>query len=346
MNFEDQNKLTNTIETPNPEVIIQPDQVIEKPKVLEAPDDPEAVTEYQARNSEVQEQIEETQKNKEELKNQIQEVRNNLGLPEEESTPSIDTLNSKLETLRIKQIEASANYPGDWTLLLRDRMLDPINKEKFIATRTDAMPNMKPGEAPSKPTDGISLIREKEYQGYYQKQIDEYDTNINRIFDRTYIGKSSKYDKQPHNLGKGEIGFEGAIFTDGEKRDGTNLSNREKNIIESHEKGHGLRDFVSEDRRDFTQSIDLEVIRKKESETGIRESGYMKQADEIAERMAQLKNYFGFKAGDIFTKEHLEYAKQHYVKNIGLDNNMTTFFDAITDNTIDTFLQTINKYPL
>ena len=338
------NNFNNIEETvASPEVQVQNTLEQENQIPLESID---ALVVYESKKEEVQEKIVEVSGRIDILVEKLKEVRESLNLPHNENAPSIDELRGEQDNLKQEQIKVSANYPGDWTLLLRDRMLDPITKDKFIETRTAALPNMKPGEVPPKPTDGISLVKEKTYQVYYQDQIDKYEVNVSKIFDRTHIGESAEHDKQEHNLGKGEIGSEGIIFVDGTKLDGTSLSVRQKNIIESHEKGHGLRDFVSEDIRDFTQSIDLDVIRKKDQETGRREIGYLRQSEEIAERMAQLKNYFGLKAGDEFTKEHFEYAKQHYVKDIDLDNNMTTFFDAVTEHTIDKFIETINRYPL
>jgi hypothetical protein len=301
---------------------------------------------YESKKEEVQEKLAEVSARIESLAKKLKEVRQSLNLPTNENAPSIDELKGEQEILKQEQIKVSSNYPGDWTLLLRERMISPISKEKFIETRTATLPNMKPGEAPIVEAGTIDYVKKEAYQGYYQNQIKDYDQNVERIFNSTHIADSSEHHNRAINLGKGEIGSEGTVFIDAEKRDGTPLSVREKNIIEAHEKGHGLRNFVSEDKRDFTQAIDLDVIREKDARTGRREIGYLRQAEEIAERMAQLKNYFGFKAKDIFTKEHFEYAREHYVKDVGLDNNMTTFFEAVTEHAIDKFIETINKYPL
>lgn len=306
----------------------------------------QTIEEYVSGKKDIQDKEERIGRQLSVLKDQLLEVRNRLGIDSDSNTDQgILDLEKELEVIENEKIKASANYPGDWTLLLRERMFDPISKQKFIETRAAAMLNMKPGEVPEN-KDGISLIKETGYQKYYQEQIDEYDANVERIFNSTNISEASDFGKTSEKLGKGEIGFEGAVFADARKLDGLELSNREKNIIESHEKGHGLRDFVSEDSRDFRQSIDLEVIRQKDRETGKREIGYLSQAEEIAERMAQLKNYFGMKADEKFTKQHLNYAREHYLKDIDLDNNMSTFFAAITPMTEDKFIETINKYPL
>ena len=331
------------LETQNPTPEITSEQSIHKENFQHELDD--TILAYETKKEEVKKKIVEISSSIQALTQELREVCQRLGIEaQDETVPSLDNLRKKEVALRQEQIQVSANYPGDWTLLLRERMLDPVSKEKFIQTRTETIQHMKPGNIPK--NDGLSLIKPENYQTYYQTQIDEYDKNVKRIFDSTDVRESSEFGKTPEKLGKGEIGFEGAVFADARKSDGSQLSNREKNIIEAHEKGHGIRDFVSEDQRDFRQSIDFEVIRQKDKETGRREIGYLRQTEEIAERMAQLKNYFGFKAGDLFTKEHLEYAKQHYIQDIGLDNNMTTFFAAITEHTVDKFIETINKYPL
>jgi hypothetical protein len=59
--------------------------------------------------------------------------------------------------------------------------------------------------------------------------------------------------------------------------------------------------------------------------------------------MAQVKNYFGMQGGEQFTRAHLEYARQHYVEDTGLDNNMTLFFEMADD---DMFVQSMNDLPV
>ena len=68
------------------------------------------------------------------------------------------------------------------------------------------------------------------------------------------------------------------------------------------------------------------------------------QADELVARMSQLKNYFGFKGNEPFTKEHLAYAREHYIQDTGLDNNMKSFFEAVPSEKEDEFILVMNKY--
>lgn len=256
----------------------------------------------------------------------------------EEEKKEISDIRERLG-LENKDVESSANYEGDWTLLLRERMLDPITKEKFISVRQQAMTEMKKGEP------GF-LDKPETFVQHYQDQIDNYEENIEKVFSSTEYGEAGKFNKQPKNLGKGKIGTEGVVFSDAESK-GTPLSVRQKNIVESHEKGHGLRDFTSNfDYREFSDAIDKNALRDLEKTDEKRFTNYLSSADEIAERMAQLKNYFGFKASDVMTKEHLRYAKENYVKDTGLDNLMTEFFSAIPPEKEEKFLEVLNKYPL
>lgn len=71
---------------------------------------------------------------------------------------------------------------------------------------------------------------------------------------------------------------------------------------------------------------------------------YMHSSWEIYARMSQLKNYFGFEGDEKFTKEHLEYAREHFVKDTGIDNNMTEFFNSISPRSEKHFLHIMNNF--
>jgi len=138
---------------------------------------------------------------------------------------------------------------------------------------------------------------------------------------------------------------------------------KQMSMIEAHEKGHAIRDYDSL-RKYFSRGFDiskmeysdkdLEVdisIRKddRKAEDLSRENmmaetvQYLFSGTEIAERMSQLKNYFGMKGSERFTSEHLHYARDHYVADTGMDNRMSQFFQTITPETEDAFLELINS---
>jgi hypothetical protein len=173
--------------------------------------------------------------------------------------------------------------------------------------------------------------------------------------------------------GREIISFNNTLLTDGEKP-----TQKVLNIAESHEKGHVLRpyNFFRSREEGFLErvregtvdakfaeafdfsNIDCHDIYKKLQETlarvGVENSisekevqrritDYLRVPMEIAERMSQLKNYFGMKSNEKFTKEHLDYAHIHYLRDTGLDNEMTQFFQAITPEKEDAFIELINS---
>lgn len=308
----------------------------------------EVLTEYKIDNNNLNQEISSTEICLEKLTSQILKVREKLELNNNnetlESIPSVADIKKQLQSLSEKKIKVSSNYPGNWTNLLMERMLNPVTKQKFIKIREASMISMNDGEPGP-------LDKPKTFSNYYQKQIDEYDQNITYVFSRTNINKAKKSDKEPNHLGMGSYGESGVVFSDANYNN-NDLTPRQKDIINSHEKGHGLRDFYSPiEKMEISQVIDSKVIaeaeqRKKENNPNARFLNYLARPEEIIERMSQLKNYYGFSAKDVFTLNHLEYAKINYVSDTGLDNQMSIFMNAVTPETIKSFLKVINEYPI
>ncbi len=249
------------------------------------------------------------------------------------------------ERMKQEMIEVSANYPGDWTGLLYERLTDPLTKEKFVQRRTEAMVHMA--------DDLDSTGRREQPKSHYQDQIDNYDSNIARVFAKTEVGPAELLDSKGRGRNLGNTGNEGvgAVFNDAEHK-GIPLTDRQKNIIEAHEKGHCLRDFVSPyDRKEIQNTIDrniiieLNALRLSKGDERIAPT-YVSNPMEIVERMAQFKNYFGMGANEKFTKQHLEHIRKHYVVDTGLDNEVSDLLYVVTPETEKAFLDVINKYPI
>jgi hypothetical protein len=162
-----------------------------------------------------------------------------------------------------------------------------------------------------------------------------------------------------------KIGLEWKMPWTGEKP-----TTKQWSIIESHEKGHELRpyhvllskrfaeafdisavSFTAEDhdlhKADFEQGSQTIIDRRPEESTDDFGTRYLIEylftPSEIAERMSQLKNYFGFSGDETFTKAHLDYARAHYLEDTGMDNSMRLFFEAITPETEAKFIELINS---
>ena len=138
-----------------------------------------------------------------------------------------------------------------------------------------------------------------------------------------------------------------------------------QSITESHEKGHFIRTFGNRYfRKYFCSGFDTNVFpyttervlkysKKHFKVDSINEDHiknyigdgkrYLFTGYEIAERMSQLKSYFGMKGNEKFTLKHLAYAREHYIPDTGFDNNMSEFFSAITKETESRFIELINS---
>lgn len=141
------------------------------------------------------------------------------------------------------------------------------------------------------------------------------------------------------------------------------LTSEQKAVFLAHEKGHQLRRYSDETYLDeqFRGTIDWEHLTVTPEELSALQQVGFSMADwssekaqqelkgyfdacEIVERMSQLKNYFGFKGSEPMTKKHLEYARQHYVRDVGSDNHMALFLRAITPEKEEYFLEAINTW--
>ncbi len=140
------------------------------------------------------------------------------------------------------------------------------------------------------------------------------------------------------------------------------LSTKQSSITEAHEKGHFIREYPGEIQEElFAEvfakgfdpnaiSIDVPVLQKKFKDTEMFSVEKTRQIffgkifspNELAERMSQMKNYFGFIGSEKFTKEHLRHARENYVRDTGVDNWMTETFQAITKEKEDGFIELIN----
>lgn len=93
----------------------------------------------------------------------------------------------------------------------------------------------------------------------------------------------------------------------------------------SHEIDHALHIPA-----ESSQGFDLEYLRKS---TPSQPSYFIgNNNSELAARGTQIKDYFGLDSpNQEITEDMLRYAAQNYVRDTGMDNNMTQFFNSITD---------------
>lgn len=276
---------------------------------------------------------------------------------------------------QLKQsIEQQANSPENASELLFARLSNPNIRKQVLDLIYQSgvwMENNIVINEPIKNEDGTwkrdsegeMIFNKTPYEAKTKEKIEEtYDKVLNRIKTYTEFDYTSA---SPH----------GGDAEEGEKLSlGWRLPSGEKptvkqwGIIEAHEKGHSIRPYDGKFFRDyFSKAFDISVVdftdkdyqevqKLNEMNKGSEEDNSTESFDEqkeryfdyifsgveIVERMAQLKNYFGFKGDEEFTLEHLKYAKEHYVKDVGFDNRMSPFLKAITPETEGEFVRLMN----
>lgn len=249
-----------------------------------------------------------------------------------------------------KEIKEHANSPGPWSLYLFLRLEHPVIRRQIESVIFEAG------------------------RGKYSKEriAREYEERLAKIktFTPISFGKRRSRTTEDPFFGPKEIISLRAIKRETEK----NCMWKRLHISESHEKGHVMRFEYSEEwkppfqkRTEYVLSdlfggafdfSHVEFTKEEYDEYRFRSPSSAKISDreirriwiadissphEIAERMSQLKNYFGFCGDEIFTREHFWHARENYIKDTNYDNAMSPFFSAIPPNKEKVFLELINS---
>lgn len=277
------------------------------------------------------------------------------------------------------EVEKSANYEGNQSLLMFERLRNPVIRKQMIGLRHQG--NLADIEF----LHYFMAITARELEGreYDRKEsegkklfVPKTENELNQeIESKLLIVEAStpieRRDKPRSSLFGGasrvDPFFGREIITmDMILSSGTTPTQKQQSVIEAHEKGHVVRDYSSFTHtfydEYFARGFDMSAVTitpeqyerlkvkqevdgsqtiltpKQAREKLIR---YLSKGSEIIERMSQLKNYYGMKSDEQFTKEHLDYARKHYVLDV-MDNGMTNFFQAITAETEADFIELIN----
>lgn len=268
---------------------------------------------------------------------------------------------SHQEITPLKSVEEQTRHGELPSIILFERLQNPVIR-KQILDLLEASEQAQKGEMklftlrdekgkPLRRDDGKFKIEHRPYVPVSREQLEkEYELSLYNTLTRTDI---SFGDEQP-NVGRMTLNWK---FPDAiEKPDKKQMA-----IIEAHEKGHRQRPYGGKYLRAlFSEAFDEKAVeftrddyfrnytKKARAKLGYEEAKkhffrYLFSASELAERMSQLKNYFGMRGSEEFTKEHLEYAREHYVKDVGFDNVMTPFFTSITPEKEEAFIKLINS---
>lgn len=270
------------------------------------------------------------------------------------------------ENKKTASVEIKADHEANDALLLFERVNNPIIKNQILdllyrneevqSGEVRIVPDIDSNGRWLKDENGNDLFRE---EPYVPKTRDEVRDNFNKCFSAaqkdTPISFSSESPRFDYETGREVMPLAFCW-----PHSGKLFSVKDKSIAEAHEKGHVIRRFDSDFFRDyFSKGFDQSFVAFTDNDYAVDKSlnkeavtygeakehffYYLFSGMEIAERMSQLKNYFGMRGAEEFTKEHLFYAKAHYIDDLSFDNRMTHFFQAITPEKEDAFIELINS---
>ena len=265
----------------------------------------------------------------------------------------------KIESNEIekKTVEQQANYEGNHSLLLFERLTNPIILERLVNDMYEDKSTVNYSDYEyinllsfREDNDFLSQGEEKAREEIKKKIL----ARIEKVKNRTQITFSEiGYIASE----KGEYGLVG-ILCGSDPLIKKYESAHTKNITEAHEKGHIIRRYELDSQfskkvksvfnlkdiqlpKEVSQRIARNIQANDPSIVDVEIAVYFSTTEEIIERMSQLKNYFGMSGTEEFTKEHLKYAKKHYVEDTGIyPYQIQPFLDAIEDE--DGFVELMN----
>lgn len=218
-------------------------------------------------------------------------------------------------------------YGQNQVLTQQSRLLHPSTKAKYFKYQA-------PLVEPKITTDIFGNKFWKAPKDYRNRITPEnYEEFINDIHSSTGYGPSAEYGWQPGNLGSGDYGLRGNVFSDAP------LNNLGKDIINAHEKNHGM--FAGTMSKEMSDDL-LKPFGTKKPIPGY---GAKQQADEVLTRMGQFKNAVGMGDDQVFTLGHLNLIRKNYANSF-LDNGITEMLAKIKPGSIGEklFLINMNKY--
>ena len=267
----------------------------------------------------------------------------------------------------LRSIESEANFEGNASEVLFSRLHNEKIRRQIIDLLLSAEKSQEGTFIQSLETDdngdlvfnasGEPIIKENvPFVPETREELENrYDEALAQIESFTEID----YSKHAYDLPTVDKMYIGAISP----WSGKPFTSKEMSIAEAHEKGHRIRNFDGDffEQRfkpgfDFADvpfgeevfTVYRKALRPEDRDKPLEEVKqlffeYITTPSELVERMSQLKNYYGMRTDEVFTKEHLDHARAHYIPDTGMDNGMTQFFQAITPETEGEFLRLINS---
>jgi hypothetical protein len=308
-------------------------------------------------------------------------------------------MNELLSNVRVQtynEISIRANYQGDHTELVLQRVLDPhsmhqlkrFTKKMYFENRSKLISEFNIGNLlkhinkktidTRKYASLLTLILNLKHTATALELQTIDKILIKRARDKVKLLKSRVQNARDF-LTSFRVNYDfvtsdncspfggGALYNDSFfiSADPQKVTDLQINITKAHEVGHVIRTShfqAAEEayfRKVFSTTLNIFSFTDKlyikttfepkfSSDKGdylcfLLSKDYLEKPVEILERLAQIKNYFGLKAGETVTREHILYAKNYYVTDTGMDNNMTEFLFMLD---VDRVVEIMNEYPV
>lgn len=212
-------------------------------------------------------------------------------------------------------------YGQNQVLTQQARLLDPDIKNKFFKNQATPFTGtvnkfLKP------PSDYLNRITRNNYEDF-----------VTDIHSKTDYAPAASADRLPSNLGSGNYSKPGLVYTDAP------LNNLGKDIINAHEKNHGI--FAGT----LSEKMSDDLVKPFGTRRPIPHYKDKHQADEVLARMAQFKNAVGIGDNQVFTLGHLNLIRKNYANRF-IDNSITDMLSLIKPGSKGEklFLKNMNKY--
>lgn len=248
-----------------------------------------------------------------------------------------------------KSIEEQANYEGNHSLLLFERLQNPDIFNKLI---NDIYEDRTSVDFSSYDYIDPEYVKSLERDEYFVKQ----DIKIELLQALETAAHSTEIGFSENgylNSSKGNNGTGYIEICNSQSKNKFNETALNKNITEAHEKGHTIRNYNMDSgfTKNLRSAFDFEKVsfsEKEYNEIRSLKNGYESDSNdeiqkgfseylsfpwEIVERMSQVKNYFGMSGNEKFNQEHLDYVRKNYVQDTGsYGPQIQPFFDSINDD--------------
>jgi hypothetical protein len=213
-------------------------------------------------------------------------------------------------------------YGQNQVLVQQSRLLNPKIKDKFFKNQA---PKSGPKESilQKMPADYSNRITPENYEDF-----------VNRVHSSTDYNFASA-PKTGANLGIGNYGKPGMVYKDAP------LNNLGKDIINAHEKNHGI--FAGT----LSKEMSNDLLKPFGTNKPVPFYQGKHQADEVLARMGQFKNAVGIGDNQTFTLGHLNLIRKNYANSF-IDNGITEMLKKIKPGSQGEkeFLKNMNKYAL